>query len=62
MAWCGCRNLEHFQEAYGLSFETLGVAVTDMGGADIPAKAERLLGAVRGYANYWRLSGELRGH
>jgi hypothetical protein len=42
-------------EGYGLSFETLGIAVTDMGGADIPAKAERLLAAFRGYANYFLL-------
>ncbi len=43
------------EKGYGLSFETLGIAVTDMGGADIPAKAERLLGAMRGYANYFLL-------
>ena len=43
------------KEAYGLTFETLGIAVADMGGADIPAKAERLLGALRGYANYFLL-------
>lgn len=42
-------------QGYALSFETLGIAVTDMGGADIPAKAERLLAAFRGYANYFLL-------
>ncbi|HET8861915.1 MAG TPA: hypothetical protein VFM94_01535, partial [Solirubrobacterales bacterium] len=42
-------------QGYGLTFETLGIAVTDMGGADIPAKAERLLAAFRGYANYFLL-------
>ncbi len=46
---------EIVEEGHGLSFETLGIAVVDMGGADIPAKAERLLGALRGYANYFLL-------
>ncbi len=43
------------EEAYSLTFETLGIAAADMGGADIPANAERLLGALRGYANYFLL-------
>jgi hypothetical protein len=43
------------EEAYGLSFERLGIAVTDMGGAGIPAKAERLIGDLRAYANYFLL-------
>lgn len=41
------------EQGYGLSFERLGIAPTDMGGADIPAKAERLLGDLRTYANYF---------
>jgi hypothetical protein len=44
---------EVLEHGYGLTFETLGIAVIDMGGADIPAKAERLLGAFRGYVNYF---------
>jgi hypothetical protein len=44
---------EILEHGYGLTFETLGIAVVDMGGADIPAKAERLLGAMRGYVNYF---------
>jgi hypothetical protein len=43
------------EEAYGLSFERLGIAVTDMGGAGIPAKAERLLEDLRAYTNYFLL-------
>lgn len=43
------------EEGYGLSFARLGIAVTDMGGAGIPAKAERLLGDLRAYANYFLL-------
>src|SRR6201999_704503 len=44
---------EILEHGYGLTFETLGIAVVDMGGADIPAKAERLLGALRVYVNYF---------
>ncbi|MBA3807040.1 MAG: hypothetical protein H0X28_01400 [Solirubrobacterales bacterium] len=44
---------EILEEGHGLTFETLGIAVVDMGGANIPAKAERLLSALRGYANYF---------
>jgi hypothetical protein len=40
---------------YGLSFERLGIAVTDMGGSDIPEKTEQLLASFRGYANYFLL-------
>lgn len=43
------------EAGYGLSFERLGIAVTDMGGADVPANAERLLGDLRAYANYFLL-------
>lgn len=43
------------EEGYGLSFARLGIAVTDMGGASIPAKAERLLADLRAYANYFLL-------
>jgi hypothetical protein len=43
------------EEGYALSFEMLGVAATDLGGADIPENAESLLGAFRGYANYFFL-------
>jgi hypothetical protein len=43
------------EEHYGLSFDSLGVAVTDMGGSEIPANAERLLAAMRGYVNYFLL-------
>jgi hypothetical protein len=43
------------KEGYGLSFERLGIAVTDMGGADVPENAERLLSTFRGYANYFLL-------
>jgi hypothetical protein len=43
------------KEAYGLSFERLGIGVTDMGGADIPKKTEQLLSSFRGYANYFLL-------
>jgi hypothetical protein len=43
------------EEGYGLSFERLGIAVSDMGGASIPAKAERLLSDLRAYANYFLL-------
>lgn len=39
----------------GQSFEALGISVTDMGGADIPAKAERILTSMRSYANYFLL-------
>ena len=40
---------------YHLDFDTLGIAVTDMGGSDIPANAELLLASFRGYANYFML-------
>lgn len=43
------------KEAYGMSFEELGIAVMDMGGADIPENAERLLRDLRIYANYFLL-------
>jgi hypothetical protein len=43
------------EQYHGLSFASLGVAVTDMGGADIPSNAERLLGTMRGYVNYFLL-------
>jgi hypothetical protein len=43
------------EEGYGLSFESLGIAVTDMGGSDIPAKAEELLSSFRRYTNYFLL-------
>lgn len=43
------------EEGYGLSFARLGIAVTDMGGASIPANAERLLADLRAYANYFLL-------
>lgn len=43
------------EDGYGLSFERLGIAVTDMGGADVPANAERLLRDLRTYANYFLL-------
>lgn len=42
-------------DGYGLSFEGLGIAVTDMGGSDIPEKTEQLLASFRGYANYFLL-------
>lgn len=42
-------------EGYGLSFEKLGIAVTDMGGSDIPKNADMLLRSFRGYANYFLL-------
>lgn len=43
------------EEGYALSFEMLGIAATDLGGADIPENAESLLGAFRSYANYYFL-------
>ncbi len=43
------------QEGYGFSFEKLGIAVTDMGGSEIPSNAELLLTSFRGYANYFLL-------
>lgn len=43
------------EDRYGLSFERLGIAVSDMGGADVPTNAERLLGDLRAYANYFLL-------
>jgi hypothetical protein len=43
------------REGYGFSFETLGIAVTDMGGSEIPSNAELLLTSFRGYANYFLL-------
>ena len=46
---------EIIEVAHGLSFERLGIAVTDMGGAGIPAKVDRLLGDLRAYANYFLL-------
>ena len=49
------------EQHHGLSFESLGVAVTDMGGADIPSNAERLLGSMRGYVNYFLLYSTTRG-
>jgi hypothetical protein len=46
---------EIVEAGYGLSFERLGVMPMDMGGADVPAKAERLLGDLHAYANYFLL-------
>ena len=43
------------ERGYGSSFERLGIAATDMGGAGVPPKAERLLGDLRIYANYFLL-------
>jgi len=43
------------KEGYGFSFEKLGIAVTDMGGSEIPSNAELLLTSFRGYANYFLL-------
>jgi hypothetical protein len=43
------------EKHHGLSFGSLGVAVTDMGGADIPSNAELLLASMRGYVNYFLL-------
>jgi hypothetical protein len=40
---------------YGLSFERLGIIPVDVGGADIPTGAERMLAALRVYANYFLL-------
>jgi hypothetical protein len=42
-------------QAYGLRFERLGVIPVDIGGASVPAGVERLLGALRVYANYFLL-------
>lgn len=41
--------------AYGLRFDRLGIVPVDIGGADVPAGAERLLAALRTYANYFLL-------
>lgn len=46
---------EIIEQAYGLTFAGLGIAVTDMTGADIPENAERLLASLRPYANYFLL-------
>jgi hypothetical protein len=43
------------EEGYNLSFEMLGIVAADLGGADVPENAELLLGAFRGYANYFFL-------
>lgn len=43
------------EDGYHLSFEMLGIAAADLGGADIPENAELLLAAFRGYANYFFL-------
>jgi hypothetical protein len=40
---------------YGLTFERLGILVTDLGGADVPQAARRLLSSLRRYANYFLL-------
>jgi hypothetical protein len=40
---------------YGLTFEQLGIIPTDIGGADVPVDAERLLTAMRVFANYYLL-------
>jgi hypothetical protein len=41
------------QEGYGLSFEHLGIVATDMKGAGIPRGAERLLGEMHRYVNFF---------
>lgn len=40
---------------YALTFEELGIIPTDLGGADVPVDAERLLTAMRVFANYYLL-------
>jgi hypothetical protein len=40
---------------YGLTFGALGIHASPLGGADIPANAELILGAVRVYSNYYLL-------
>ena len=42
-------------EGYALSFEHLGISVTDLGGADVPSNAERLLTSMHLYVNYFLL-------
>lgn len=46
---------EVLRYAYALRFERLGIIPVDIGGADVPAGAERLLAALRTYANYFLL-------
>lgn len=46
---------EILEGRYGLSFERLGIIPTDIGGADVPVDAERLLTAMRVFANYYLL-------
>jgi hypothetical protein len=41
--------------ATGSDFPTLGISTLDVGGADLPAKTERLLSSHRLYANYFLL-------
>ena len=43
------------EEGYGTSFERMGIQLHSLGGAGIPKKTDRLLGAVRTYANYYLL-------
>jgi hypothetical protein len=40
---------------YGLTFDRLGILATDLGGADVPRAARRLLSSLRRYANYFLL-------
>jgi hypothetical protein len=43
------------RHGYGRSLDKSGIHVVDLGGAGIPKKADRLLSAVRTYANYYLL-------
>lgn len=55
----GASEIEMLREIldvrYGLTFERLGIVATDIGGADVPVDAERLLTAMRVFANYYLL-------
>ena len=44
---------EVLRYAHGLRFERLGIIPVDIGGVDVPAGVERLLAAMRTYANYF---------
>jgi hypothetical protein len=44
-----------FEEYWGTSLSRLGIHLISFGGAGIPKKTDKLLGAVRTYANYYYL-------